>query len=172
MDGPVVTDAISALDRGDVTPVLRWVARHDEQAIRDVFAQTQIVRAGGPEARELADRYFFETLVRVHRASEGAPYTGLKPAGAEIEPGVSGADRALQSGSVDNLARMVSEAVAEGIRRRFSEALARQRVADDSIDNGRAYVAAYVEFVHYVEGIHRAVRGSAHSHQSSDAHEE
>ena len=167
-----ITDAKAALERGDVVPVLRWIAPHDEQAIRDAFAHTLTVRAGGPEARQLADRYFYETLVRVHRASEGAPYTGLKPAGAEVEPGVFGADRALQSGSVDDLARVVSEAVVEGLRRRFDETIARRRAADDSVDDGRAYVAAYVEFVHYVEGIHRAVQGSVHGHQSPGAHEE
>jgi hypothetical protein len=43
------------------------------------FTKTLAVRKQSKEAKELADMYFFETLVRIHCAGEGAPYTGLKP---------------------------------------------------------------------------------------------
>ena len=79
LDGPVVLDAKAALEKGDVTPVLKWVKKDNEKEIRKVFSHTLAVRKLNPEARELADHYFFETLVRVHRAGEGAPFTGLKP---------------------------------------------------------------------------------------------
>lgn len=77
--GPVIMDARSALAKGLVTPALKWVPAEAEQEIRDAFAKTMAARSASPEAREVADRWFFETLVRVHRASEGAPYTGLSP---------------------------------------------------------------------------------------------
>src|SRR5512146_166140 len=99
MDGPVVKAAQLALRAGDATPVLKWVPKADEAQIRALFERTLKVRALSPEARELADNYFFETLVRVHRAAEGEPYTGLKPAGTEVEPGIALADKALQMGS-------------------------------------------------------------------------
>ena len=76
--GPVVTAARAALAAGDPSLVLHWVRPDDESAVRSAFQQTMEVRALGPAAKELADRYFFETLVRIHRADEGAPYTGLK----------------------------------------------------------------------------------------------
>ena len=82
LEGPVVSTAKAALENGDVTPVLKWVKEDDEKEIRELFAKTLSARKQGKEARELADRYFFETLVRVHRAGEKAPFTGLKPAGA------------------------------------------------------------------------------------------
>jgi hypothetical protein len=85
LDGPVVMTAKAALEKGDVTPVLKWVRKEDEKEIREQFKKTLTVRAKGPEAKELADMYFFETLVRIHRAGEGAPYTGLKSAGM-VEP--------------------------------------------------------------------------------------
>ena len=86
----------AALAKGEVTPVLMWVEKHNEGEIRAAFAKTLAVRAKGPEARDLADMYFFETLVRVHRQSEGEFYTGLKP--AEVDPGaaVAAADKALE----------------------------------------------------------------------------
>jgi Family of unknown function (DUF6448) len=78
MDGPVVKAAQKALEAGNVNLVLIWVQKADEVEVRKAFDQTITVRKLGPEARALADRYFFETLVRLHRAGEGAPYTGLK----------------------------------------------------------------------------------------------
>ena len=68
LDGPVVKEAQLALEKGDVTGLLKWVRKEHEQEIRDAFARSLAVRVKGKEARELADRYFFETLVRVHRA--------------------------------------------------------------------------------------------------------
>jgi hypothetical protein len=104
LDGPVISEARTALERGDVTPVLKWVLPEHEDEIRQSFAHTLQVRELGDQARELADRHFFETLVRVHRAGEGAPYTGLKPAGM-IEAPILKADQALEKGSVDELAQ-------------------------------------------------------------------
>jgi hypothetical protein len=96
LDGPVVADARLALAKADVTPVLKWLQADDEQEVRESFARALAVRKLGPEAQSLADTHFFETLVRIHRASEGAPYTGLKAAGT-VEPVVAKADQALQN---------------------------------------------------------------------------
>ena len=92
LDGPVVLTAKSALEKGDITPVLKWVRKTDEKEIQELFNKTLIVRKQGKEAGELADMYFFETLVRIHRAGEGAPYTGLKAAGA-VEASVAAQTR-------------------------------------------------------------------------------
>ena len=89
LDGPVVNLARQALAKGDVKIVLPWVAADKEAEIRKAFDLAVAVRGKGEKERELADTYFFETLVRVHRAGEGAPYTGLKPAG--LDPGPAGA---------------------------------------------------------------------------------
>lgn len=154
LDGPVVAAARLALDKGDVTPVLKWVRPEHEAEIRDAFQRTLGVRELGPEARELADRFFFETLVRLHREGEGAPYTGLKSAGSVIEPAVLAADAALESGSVDSLVALVLADVEEGLRHRFARARSLKQHADDSVEAGREFVAAYVEFVHYAERLH------------------
>ena len=97
LDGPVVVDAKTALAKGNIAPVLKWVPAAGEKEVREAFARTLAVRKAGKEAQDLADTWFFETLVRVHRASEGAPYTGLKAGGAEEETIVA-ADKALASG--------------------------------------------------------------------------
>ena len=172
MDGPVVTAAKLALKTGDVTPVLKWVRPADELQIRAAFERALKVRAFSPEAREMSDNYFFETLVRVHRASEGEPYTGLKPAGTEVEPGIALADKALETGSADELIKKVTSEVADGIQQRFVRAQEASRHADQSVKAGRAYVAAYVEFIRYVENIHQTMTEPAsHAHHEAQVAE-
>lgn len=165
MEGPVVKEAQAALDKGDATPVLKWVAKDKEEEIRAAFKKTLAVRAKGPEAKELADMYFFETLVRIHRAGEGAPYTGIKPAGTKVEPIVEMSDKALAAGSVDDLVKRVTAHVEKGIRERFDKVVEAKKHADESVEAGRKHVAAYVEYMHYVEGIHGAVMGQAAHHE-------
>lgn len=168
LDGPVVTDARTALERGDVTPVLKWVPAADEDEIRAAFDHVMQVRALGDEAQALADRYFFETLVRVHRAAEGAPYTGLKPAGSGGHVAENAADAALEEGSVDALAERVAAHAADGVRARFAAAAAAKAHADESVAAGREYVEAYVTYVHYVLGLHNAIEGVGGEHHAAE----
>ncbi len=164
MDGPVVRAAKASLDSGDVTLVLRWVQPADDKQIRDAFQKTLAVRAKGDQAQQLADQWFFETLVRIHRAGEGMPYTGVKPHGTEIEPGIVAADKAMETGSVDAALKMLTEAVSRGVRQRFEHAQAAARHADESVEKGREAVATYVQFMHYVEGVHAAASAAGHDH--------
>lgn len=154
LDGPVVEDARVALVSRDVAPVLKWIAPDQEDEIREVFRQALTVRALGAPARELADRFFFETLVRVHRAGEGEPFTGLKPAGTEVDPGIAASDAALETGSVDPLAKMLTTKVDDGLRERYARAAEARTHASESVQKGREYVAAYVAFMHYAERLH------------------
>ena len=163
LDGPVVQTARAALDKADVTPLLKWVQTDDEEEIRVAFQKTLSVRAKGAEAKELADMYFFETLVRIHRAGEGAPYTGLKP-GEAIDSAVALADKALEAGSVDKLVDVLTKAMANGIRERFEHASETQKHADDTVATGREFVEAYVIFTHYVEGLHASIKGNGAHH--------
>ncbi|MHC4480618.1 MAG: DUF6448 family protein [Planctomycetota bacterium] len=156
LDGPVVIEAKAALDQGDVTPLLKWAKKEHEEEIRAAFKKTVAVRAKGPETKELADTYFFETLVRLHRAGEGAPYTGLKPAG-QVEPPVAAADKAIDAGSVDELAKKIGQAAEKGVKERFERLMAANTHKDESVEAGRAYVEAYVIFVHYVEALHKTI---------------
>lgn len=168
LDGPVILDARAALEKKDITPLLKWVTPEDEAILRDAFDRTISVRQLGPEAKQLADTWFFETLVRVHRAGEGAPYTGLKPAGTILPP-IQEADRALQTGSIDKLAKTLGEHTAQGLRERFAHAVEAKVHAAESPKAGREYVEAYVQYVHYVEALANVVHGTAH-HGPADRH--
>jgi hypothetical protein len=172
LDGPVVTLARKALETGNVNHVLPWVRPKDEHDIRHAFDHAMSVRKLGPYARELADTHFFETLVRVHRASEGAPYTGLKPAGADLGPAVPAADKALEDGSVETVVKLLTDAVRAGVYRHFHAAMSRRHFAVDDVAAGREYVEAYVPYVHYVEQLWETATSAAHGHYSEHgAHE-
>lgn len=172
MDGPVVVDAKAALEASDVKCVLKWVDAEHEAEIRSAFDKTLAVRAKGPDARELADMYFFETLVRIHRAGEGAPYTGLKPAGTDPGPAVTAADRSLAQGSVDDLAKRIGKHAEAGVRERFARAIDTKQHVNDDTGAGREFVAAYVEFVHYVERLHETIAGQEHHHAKASEQSE
>ena len=169
LDGPVVATARIALEQGDVTPLLKWVSNDDEDEIKEAFKKTLAVRKQSDAAKELADMYFFETLVRIHRAGEGAPYTGLKP-GAAIDPAVALADRALENGNVDKLVNVLTNAMANGIRERFQTTLDKQKHADESVEAGREFVESYVIFTHYAEGLHELIKAGVAHHVEGENH--
>ena len=163
LDGPVVAAARKALDTGNVNLVLVWVQKKDDAEIRKHFDKTVAVRKAGGQAKELADMYFFETLVRIHRAGEGAGYTGLKPAG-KIEPPIAAADKALETGKLQEVAKLISKRNEEGLHRHFEDVMKKKKYNPNDVAAGRAFAAAYVEFTHYVERLYDAAETLAPEH--------
>lgn len=152
LDGPVIADAQKALVLKDVTPVLKWIPANDEAEIRSAFDMALGVRGESATAKTVADNYFFETLVRVHRASEGAGFTGIKPAGSTA-PSIAAADRALESGNADALVDQLTTAIRSQVNERFATAHTHRQVAENSVEQGREYVESYVQFTHFVEAV-------------------
>jgi len=158
MDGPVVKDAQIALEKNDITPVLKWIKKDAEPEVKAAFQAAITARKENPQKKDASDKKFFETLIRIHRAGEGADFTGLKPAGA-VEPIVAESDKALETGSADTLTTKIAQHLKEGVKERLDRTFELKKHKDESVEAGRAYVEAYVEYVHYVEGIHTAVVG-------------
>jgi hypothetical protein len=158
--GPVIPEAKAALEKGDVTPILKWIARENEAEVKAAFAKVVAVRAKGPEAKELADQYFLETLVRLHRAGEGFPFTGIKDEPPEKIVQLS--DQALAAGSPDELIKKIQGHIGEAIRTKFNKVIETAKGKDKSVEVGRAYVAAYIEYMHFIEEIHTAVMSTGH----------
>jgi len=167
MDGPVIKDAQKALETKNADIVLKWVQKKDEKEIKDLFVKTLDVRKINQQSKELADMYFFENLVRIHRAGEGASYDGIKPSGSEIEPGVEAADKAVETGSADHIAKEISENIEKSIKDRFTELQGKKKHAEDSVEAGREYVESYVSFIHYIEKLHQIIfQKLSHSDES------
>ena len=164
LDGPVVLAAEKAIASGDVDLVLIWVQKSDEAQIKKSFEETLAVRKLSPEARQLADRNFFETLVRLHRAGEGAAFTRLKPAGRDLGPAILAADKALRDGNVEPLVKLLATTIQDRVRDHFNETLTKQNFAKDDLDAGRAFVKAYVEYIHCVEALYETATHPTHGH--------
>jgi hypothetical protein len=159
-----VKAAQRALETRNPAFALIWVQEKDEREIQTVFERTLAVRELSPQAKELADRFFFETLVRVHRAGEGAAFTGLKPAGRDLGRAVPAADEAIRVGSVEPVLQLLTRAVQDGLRKHFAEAMATKTFKSNDLAAGRAHVKAYVEFIHFVERLYESTMNAAHGH--------
>jgi len=165
MDGPVVQDARKALGAQDVTPVLKWIQAKDEKTVKDAFDKALAARGNKQQAAEMK---FFETLVKIHRAGEGEHFAGLKHAG-EVEAVIAEADKALAGGSPDALAKLLTDAISQGIRQRYEKTAEAFRHKDESVQKGREYVAAYVEYTHYVERLHMDAQGHVEHHDKTSS---
>jgi hypothetical protein len=152
MDGPVVKDAKMAIEKNNVNYVLKWVGAADEKEIREAFALVMKVRPLSADARLLADKYFFETLVRVHRAGEGMAFTGVKPSGTPIDERILAADKSIESGNLSALEKMVPENQRPELRERFKRVNSLKNFDVNNVKAGREYIEAYVQFFHYAEG--------------------
>ena len=164
MEGPVVKASIKALETGNINYVLVWVRVEDEKEIKTMFDKVNRVRTLGSEAKELADMYFFETVVRVHRMGEGVGYTGLKPAGYKPEEGIEAADIAIEKGSVENVLSHLDEKYHQRVKELFNNLQSKKNYNVNDLTAGREYVEAYVHFIHYIEGLFNGEENKVEEH--------
>ena len=162
-EGPAVKDGRKALTTGNINYALKWIPADGEAELRDVFEKALKVRTFGAEAAELADRLFLETMVRIHRMGEGVGFTGIQPAGTQIDPVVKAADEAIALGSDADLLSMVPQERRAELDERFQAALAIKDFDVDDVAAGRRYLAAYVNFFKYAEG-------EDHEHHGNEGH--
>jgi len=162
-DGPVIQDALKAFEKNNVEFVLKWVEEEHEAEIKNLFAKTVALKGGDQEIYQIVEQYFLETLVRLHREGEGAPYTGLKPAGSTA-PIIAMADNALEKNEVDRLLTNLNNHIQKVIREKYEKVADLKKVKDESLEKGRAYVAAYVDYTHTLEGIEAAMVHGAEGH--------
>lgn len=154
MDGPVVKASQKALETGNINYVLVWVKADDENEIKNLFDKVLHVRKAGGEAKELADMYFFETVVRVHRMGEGVGYTGLKPIGYKPEKGIEEADIAIEKKSVENILTHLDKKYHSKVNELFNALQTKTNYKVDDVKAGREYVEAYVHFIHFIEELY------------------
>jgi len=167
-DGPVAMAARKALETKNVNLVSPYAPAEFELELTAAFQQALVVRDKGPEARTLADRYFMETAVRLHRAGEKAPYMGLKPAGTNFGPAIRAAEKTLESGTPDALIKLLSEELTHEIATRLGHTLSKKAATKEpttkaDVQAARERVSAELGFIGYVEGVHLAITGGGHA---------
>lgn len=170
MDGPVVLAAIRALEARNVDLILPYVHEDGEEEVRRALDLVQTARDQGAEAREVADRFFFETVVRIHRAGEGAAFTGVKPAGLSVGPVIPVAERAIATGSADELLSLLEDAVRDEVKQRFDRVLELQFQADGPVPEAREYVEAMLGLQVWAHGVYGTIR-AASPHDSQQQHQ-
>jgi hypothetical protein len=157
-DGPVVNAARVALETENVNFVLIWVPESAENELKDVFEKTLQVRKKGAEAQDLADEWFFENVVRLHRAGGGAPFTGLKPAGLDWGPIVPRAEKAIETDDATDAISFVLRTIEDDLQQRFKRAIATKNYGVNDVRGGREFVEAYINFVVYAHHIYARVK--------------
>lgn len=151
MDGPVVTDARRAIDSSNVNYVLKWVKPEYEKDVRGVFFQVILVRTLSPESQQLADMYFFETVVKLHRLGEGIPFTYIKPSGTPVDKRIIAADKSIEQGDLSPLKNLLPEEKLSELKVLFDRVMLLKDFDINDVAAGRKYVEAYVRFFHFAE---------------------
>lgn len=161
LDGPVVRAAAGALERGDVELVLPFVHADGESELRSAFELTQRARSAGGDAQEVADRWFFETAVRIHRAGEGAAFTGLKPAGLDVGPIIPVAEHAIEIGDPTPLVEILVDALRGEVERRFDAMTDARATAEleGTVAAERVYVDSMLGLEVWAHRLHRRIIG-------------
>ena len=162
LDGPVVRAAAHALQTRNVELVLPYVHADGEAEVREAFARVLPLRAGGDQVRELADRWFYETVVRVHRAGEGAPYTGLKPAGLDPGPVLPLAEKAVETGDVEPVHDLLAAELRHQLEQRLRRVGELAAAKDRSVADARAHAEAMLGFEVYAHHIYTALQQEPH----------
>ncbi len=162
-DGPVIKDAMAALQTKDVAPVLKWIAPQHEEEITGLFDKTLKYKNADEEIYELLEKHFLETLVRLHREGEGAPYTGLKPAGSTSKI-IQMTDAALHEEKPEPLVSALKSHLEAVVREKYDKVERLRKEKDLSPGAGRKFVAAYVDYTHTIEALHEVMTHSAEPH--------
>lgn len=171
LDGPVVAAAKQALQMQDVAIVLPFVHQEGEDEVRRVFDEVVEVRRAGGAAAEVADRLFFETVVRVHRAGEGAPFTGLKPAGLDHGPVIPVAERAIETGSPDELTRLLEDRLHHEVKERLDHVVTLQTRAGRGPREAREYTQAMLGLQVWSNKVFVAIGEDPHAaHRAYEEH--
>lgn len=162
-DGPALIDAAKALETNNVELIKKWIRAEDETTVVPLFHKTYSLKDGDAEIYEIVKTHFYETFVRLHREMEGATFTGLKPAGTTAHITVM-SDKALESGDFNSLLTALNKHVNGQLTEKYDKTAALYKVKDRSVEEGRAYVEAYVDYTHAVEAVHDLLEGGGHHH--------
>lgn len=171
VDGPVAKAVQKALETGNINPVLAYAPAAAETEIRVAFEKSRKVRGLGADARALADQAFMETVIRLHRAGEGATYSGLKPAGIDYGPVVPAAEHAVETGDLAKLKAVLMEKVEHALSERLAHVRELKKAPLEpktaaEVPHSRERVSAELGFITFAESVHQAALGKGAEHHA------
>jgi hypothetical protein len=154
-----VKAAKKALETGNINYILIWIPQESEKELKGVFEKTLRARQAGKDAQEVADDWFFETAIRLHRAGEGAPYTGMKPAGLSEGPVVPKAEKAIETGNPKETIEFILKTVEEDLTHRFRHVMEKKKYDVNDVAAGREFIAGFIGWVVYSHHLYMSVAG-------------
>lgn len=131
---------------GNVNYVLPFVPKEAEEELILAYNKTLKARELGKDAKDVADLWFFETAVRLHRKGEGAPYTGLKPAGLDWGPVVPRAEKDMEKGDPTETIEFIKGIVEKEMRKKFEATMSAKDYDIDNVDAAREYTESMLHF--------------------------
>lgn len=165
-DGPTIKDAQRALETNNVDLVLKWISPEQESEVISLFNKTYALKSSDKEIYDIVEKHFFETVVRLHRETEGAPYTGLKPAGTTKRI-ILLSDKTLEEKDISEFLNKLNTHIGKVIKAKYEKVIALNKVKNETAAKGREYVKAYVDYTHTIEAIHDMIEpteSSVHAH--------
>lgn len=157
INGPVADDAREALETKKFEVAAKWVGKEQEKKLRTVYEETLPVFQMGGKARNLAEQYFIETTIRLHRAAEGFPYTGVKPA-SPLPEDIAAAEKALDTGNLEPVSNLLASEMRTKLQDLFKQVREAKKHKQQSLSAGREWVDAYVRYVIYVHGLYQTIQ--------------
>lgn len=157
MEGPVIKAAKLALEMENVNYVLPFVKEDFEEELKNAFEKTMMVRDLSGEAAELADYWFFETTVRLHKLGKGAYFTGLKPPEIDGGPVISMANKAIETEDLGELRKFLMEFLGGEIEKRFQTVVSRKNYSINDVEAARSYAKAMMEFLRFSHNVYKYV---------------
>ena len=164
IDGPVVKAAKKSIEENNINIVLAWIKPEYENEVKNAFTKTMSIRNQNKETAEIADYYFYETVVRLHRLGEGETYTGLKPSGKNISEGIVQADLSIEKNDLQSIVTLMIENVKESLESKFHTLIQRSNFNPTDVESGREYVEAYVNYIHYAEQVFEFSKNHSEHH--------
>jgi hypothetical protein len=159
----VVRAARRALGEERVAVVLPFVPKAAEKEVTELFHKVVHARKADPVSRDVADEHFFDTVVRLHRAGEGAPFTGLKPAGLDVGPVIPVAEHAAESGDGRALEDILVDVVRAEVQRRLRHLAHLRPEMEHGVDHAREYVKASLGLQVWAHALYTAAQTEPHA---------
>ena len=170
-DGPVAKAVKNALETGNINYILIWIPKEGESELKQVFSKSMEARQLGETARVVADDWLLETAIRLHRAGEGASFTGIKPAGMDEGPIVPKAEKAIETGDPSETIDFILHTIKDDLENRFTSVYSQRNYNIDDVEAGRNYIAAFIQFVVYAHHLYKNIAGNQLLHETNNAHE-
>lgn len=155
----MVLAAKEALVKQNVNLILPWVYLEGEKEVKDAFEKAlKVFNEGNEDAKKLAEYWFFETVVRIHREGEGAAFAGLKPAGVDQGPIIPRVDKSIEAEDVSEVIKYIRSAVAEEISKHFKHVMHSKDYNIDDVPSARKYVNAYLHLTLYSHHLYHFIK--------------